>query len=260
MNNKTIKYSWENNLELKNFYMTTILGINCKDGLVIASDSQVTIGGVKRTQEDKLYQTKINDNVDVILAGSGASAYISRFIDFFEEHKCEKEINQPRDCADLCEDIIRELRRNRYPDFDADIIICVRVNNDNGVDFGLYTLFSFGIAEKEDNFNRIGSGSTVVEYILSRLGYKDMSIEQAKKIAIYTIEEVKKVDPYSGGYIRVTIMGRDEIKSLDLVEIINISSEIQNRDFELKNLWNKMVLFPKEWQKFLEEQKKKGNG
>lgn len=43
----------------------------------------------------------------MVLAGSGASAYISRFIDFFEEHKCEKEINQPGDCTDLCEDIIK---------------------------------------------------------------------------------------------------------------------------------------------------------
>lgn len=86
--------------------------------------------------------------------------------------------------------------------------------------------------------------------------YKGIGIEQAQKIAIYAIEEVKKVDPYSGGYIRVTIIGKEGIRTMNLVEIIKISSEIQNRDFELKDLWNKMILFPKEWQKVAEEQKK----
>lgn len=253
---KIDKYNKKEKLELRNFYMTTILAINCNGGLVIASDSQVTMGGVKRSQEDKIYQTKINDNVDVVLAGSGSSAYISRFVDFFEENKCEKEINQPRDFADLCEDIIKVLRNSRYPDFDADMIICARVNKNNTKYFGLYTLYSSGIAEKEDNYNRIGSGSTIVEYVLSRLWYKGIAVEQAKKLAIYAIEEVKKVDPYSGGYIRVTIMGENDIKSMDLIDIINISSEIQKRDFELKGLWTKMVFFPEEWQKILEEQKK----
>lgn len=256
MNNKNVRYDKNNKLNLRDFYMTTILAVNCNDGIVIASDSQATMGDVKRSQEDKIYRAKINDNIELVLAGSGTSAYISRFIDFFEEHKNDKEINQPRDCADLCEDIIRALRNSRYPDFDADMIICVRVNKNKETHFGLYTLYSAGIAEKEDNYNRIGSGSTIVEYVISRLWYKGIGLEQAQKIAIYAIEEVKKVDPYSGGYIRVVVMGKDNIRTMNLVEIIKISAEIQNRDFELKNLWNKMVLFPKEWQKFIDEQKK----
>ena len=50
MNNKNVRYDKNNNLDLKDFYMTTILAINCNDGIVIASDGQVTMGGVKRSQ------------------------------------------------------------------------------------------------------------------------------------------------------------------------------------------------------------------
>jgi 20S proteasome alpha/beta subunit len=260
MNNKNVRYSKKNKLNLRDFYMTTILAINCNDGMVIASDSQVTMVDVKRSQEDKIYQTKINENVDVILAGSGKSAYISRFIDFFEEHREDREIKQPRDCADLCEDIIRLLRSDRYPDFDINIIICIRINRNQESHFGLYTLYPLGIAEKADNYDCIGSGSTIVEYILYRLWFKGIGTEQAKKIAIYAIDEVKKIDPYSGGFTRVTIIKKDEIKSMNIDEIMNEASLIQKRDFDLKTLWAKMVLFPSEWNEFLEEQKKKSNG
>ena len=50
MNNKNVRYDKNNNLDLKDFYMTTILAINYNDGIVIASDDQVTMGGVKRSQ------------------------------------------------------------------------------------------------------------------------------------------------------------------------------------------------------------------
>jgi 20S proteasome alpha/beta subunit len=221
MNSKKIKYNKNKNIEMDKFYMTTILAINCIDGLVIASDGQATLGAVKRSQEDKIYYTKINDDVNIILAGSGLSAYTSRFFDFFEERKNEKEINSPRDCADLCEDVARELRNNRYPDFNVDIIVCVGLNKNDKVYFCLYTLDPVGIAEKENNYNCIGSGSTVVEYILSRLWYPGIGVEQAKKIAIYAIEEVKKVDTYSGGYIRVALINGNDTQVMDLMDIIS---------------------------------------
>lgn len=256
MYNKNVKLK-ECNLNIEEFYMTTILSINCSNGLVIASDSQATMGAVKRSRENKIYHTKINNDINIVLAGSGTSAYTSRFLDSLEKNKGNRTINSTRDCADFCEDIIRGLKSNRYPDFNAHILICVSIKKDDKTDFCLYSLYpKEGVAEKEDNYDCIGSGSIVAEYILSRLWFPKIMIEQAMKIAIYAIEEVKKVDTYSGGYIRATVIDKNGVVALNLMNIANISSEIQKRDFELKDIWTKMVLFPDQWQKILEQSKK----
>jgi len=39
MNNKNVRY--DNNYRFNKIPMTTIIGINCKDGIIIGSDSQI---------------------------------------------------------------------------------------------------------------------------------------------------------------------------------------------------------------------------
>ncbi|MHB8278698.1 MAG: Ntn hydrolase family protein [Candidatus Humimicrobiaceae bacterium] len=241
MNNKNIRYNHINKEEEK-YFMTTILGLYCSDGIVIASDSQATLGTVKRSQEDKITYIKINNYIDVVVAGSGTEAYISRFTDLFDENKTQKEINLPRDFADLCEDVIRVLVQ-RYPDLDIGLITGIKISNNC---FGLYSLYPIGVAEKINNYSCFGSGSTIAEYILARLYYPGISIEKAIKIAIYVIEEVKKVDTYSGGFIRVTFVNTTGVYAMNLIDIINESSKIQKSDFELKNIWTKIILNPEE--------------
>lgn len=62
--------------------MTTILGIECKDGVVIASDSQATIDN-KRKSMDITKITKINEYV--VGGGAGDADHIKLFMEQMKE-------------------------------------------------------------------------------------------------------------------------------------------------------------------------------
>ncbi len=249
MNNKNVKYNKDNNrLNLKNFHMTTIIALNCSNGIVIASDSQVTAGDIKRSQEDKIYKTKVDENIDIVMAGSGINAYISRFIDYFELHKKDKKIKILRDFADRSEDMIRRLMR-RYPEMKLAIMAAIRFKENTNISWDLYAFYSPGVADKIKTYECIGSGSTIAEYILSRLWFEKLTVEQGLRIAIYVIDEVKKTDTYSGGLTRVTKITNEGIISMNPLEIIEISSIAQRSDYESRGIWARTILFPEKIKK-----------
>jgi hypothetical protein len=63
--------------------MTVIVGLLCREGLVIASDSQESDddNGMKRLDVKKVYDTDHFgfEDAEIVVAGTGASAHIARF-------------------------------------------------------------------------------------------------------------------------------------------------------------------------------------
>jgi len=235
--------------------MTTIVALSCVNGIVIASDSQSTTGAIKRSQEDKIHNTRVNKNTDVIFVGSGISAYISRFIDYFEEHKKDKEIKIIRDFADRSEDMMRRLMK-RYPEMEIAIISGIRLKKDDNISWGVYTLYSLGVADKIENYGCIGTGSTIAEYIISRLWFKGLTVEQGILLAIYVIDEVKKVDTYSGGLTKIVKITDEGVKYIDQLDILTGFTTIKRRDLELRNVWANTILFPEKLKKKNRKEKK----
>src|SRR5579864_7377589 len=87
--------------------MTVIVGLVCKDGLVIASDSQESDDdlGMKRLDVTKVYDTKYFGFTDaeIVVAGTGASAHIARAVELITENGFAPHFTTPRTVADIVE-------------------------------------------------------------------------------------------------------------------------------------------------------------
>src|SRR5205809_1702329 len=95
--------------------MTIIVGIICKDGVVIASDSQA--GAFKGVEVKRLDYTKIYDytigGTNLAITGAGEVPFIARAVELFEEKTAEKTFHKPREIADLAEDVMNDINK-RY--------------------------------------------------------------------------------------------------------------------------------------------------
>src|ERR1700685_498617 len=93
--------------------MTVIVGLLCRDGLVIASDSQESDDntGMKRLDVTKVYDTGHFgfENAEIIVAGTGASAYIARAAELIKEKGLAPQLASPRSLATVVEDAIGEM-------------------------------------------------------------------------------------------------------------------------------------------------------
>jgi len=99
-----------------------------------------------------------------------------------------------------------------------------------------------GVAEKEDRYGSLGSGSAYAEYILSRFFYVGIKIKEAICLVIYTIEEIKKIDPNVGGRVHISIVEKKGIRDLSEKEIKNYVRLIEKRDELLVKVWDGLLL------------------
>jgi 20S proteasome alpha/beta subunit len=223
--------------------LTIILGLKCKDGVIIASDSQQEFGrgvAVKRLNAAKIY--RIGERF--AMAGAGTTAHIEKAIDSIrialEEEKKQK--GQIDLCEDECVSAIEKaitatykvynvqrsvfLEDSRERNFFQAILICGCLENVNGKnDTCLFIIHSEGIVEKIEDYATAGSGAAYAELLLKNYYSKDMSLKEAIPIAIHTIDEVKEIDPNCGGLTRMTLVKIDgNITELSIKEIDDISS------------------------------------
>src|SRR5438132_1009602 len=98
--------------------MTVIVGILCRDGIVVASDSQESDNEqMKRLGVRKIYDTSafgFND-VEIIVAGTGSSAYIARAAELIKEKGFAPYFTVPRHVADIAENSMGQMKQ-RYGD------------------------------------------------------------------------------------------------------------------------------------------------
>jgi hypothetical protein len=77
---------------------------------------------------------------------------------------------------------------------------------------------------------------------LSRLHTEHLTIEQAIECAVYTIEEVKKIDTDCGGPVRAVGVSKQGIQTRSSDELRELSSSLSARDELLSRVWRYMVL------------------
>jgi 20S proteasome alpha/beta subunit len=212
--------------KLKEKRTTIIIGIRCPDGIVIASDSQVTGPVTKQTDYQKLREMPVGSNGVAVAGGAGATAFITHALEFLER-SLRRGAKNPRDIGDCAVRAYTEvwkryiaqcldeygLRKvpldpveiSRYRKLiteskEFDLLVGARLGT--GSQFGLY-LASEGIADPVEGYGAIGTGSDIALYILkrywpspSRFGDR---LEHYQRLALYTIDEVKEVAEGCGG-------------------------------------------------------------
>ncbi len=253
--------------------MTIIVGVICKEGIVLGCDSQASsVKGVplKRTEYTKIYKIELRGNGSALLSGAGTGAFITRASEILED-KCKNTVcSSCREFANICEDVVTEIFKRYVVDKGKALGMSKATLNHQetsnfqwqddaleppgvwmltGVYCGgqnpewcLYSVHPSSIAEKADKYDAIGSGSAIAEYLLPRLWSDKLTLDQAVKIVVYVVEEVKKIDPFCGGPTQIMTLSKSGAKRLSPREVKKIVDEVMETDEDLADIWRDLIL------------------
>lgn len=199
---------------------TTIIGIKCKDGVVMASEQRATMGHmIAHTNVQKVY--KIADNLGMAVAGLvGDAQLMVRFIQteaamYAMRKGSHMSVNA---AATLVANVIRH-------GFYVGLIV-------GGFDNKGAHVFSIDGAGGyiEDDVVSIGSGSTFALGVLKTQYKSDMSMAEAIDLVIQALVAAVTNDSASGNGMIVSCISKDGFKFIN-------SDEIKERCTELGYTW-----------------------
>ena len=201
--------------ELKNSILktgTTILGIVCKDGVVMASDRQSSAGNIvanKRSEKS----VKINDYL--IVSGTGMVSDIKRVEKVLPAELKLKELksgSRPsvKQAANLLSNILYSgIRQPSVLPMQAGFLISGF--NDDGT-FELYSVEPAGSAMKVDDYDaNFGSGMPFVLGFLERQYKKGISVSDGVELAKEALKSSTQRDTGSGYGIDIYTITKDGI-------------------------------------------------
>ena len=200
---------------------TTILGIVCKDGIVMASDRRATAGNLimsKNTQK----AVKINDYL--VTSGTGNASDIEmqkKLISAELRLKQLKSKKRPtiKEAANLIASIT--YRNIRNPTMIPSIVgTLVAGFNEDGTS-ELYSVEPAGsVFQIEDYDANFGSGMPFVLGLLERQYKKDLTIEQGIELAVESLKSSTQRDTASGNGIDVFTISKQGINHVVEKEIL----------------------------------------
>ncbi len=204
--------------DLKNSILktgTTVLGIVCKDGVVMAADRQVTAGNLVMSKNTKKV-VQINDYLVVSWTGGAADAQrLGKLLSAELKLKELKSRSRPtiKQAANLTGSITYQ--SIRQPSMIPNIVgtLVAGVNEDGTT--GLYTVEPAGGVYPVDEYDaNFGSGMPYVLGLLERQYKKDMTMEQGVELAIEALKSSTQRDTGSGYGIDIFTLTKDGIKKV----------------------------------------------
>jgi 20S proteasome alpha/beta subunit len=243
--------------------VTIIVGIICKQAIVLASDSQTSYGSSKRTDTDKISMINFGASDKILVAQSGNAELSSRAVEEFEKLSKNAQFDDYRKPVEVLEEALRALKQNViylnnwqssqdysnefFKDIDNNFGLMVAYyHGDPPVPYIYIVNFWPGIASRQRGYATLGCGSTVAEFILSRSKVSEMDSGMATMTAIYTVEEVKKVDAFCGGQTKVAVLtekgervSTEHQKRLDLVN--SVVESMSKYEEETRAAWKAMM-------------------
>ncbi len=204
--------------ELKNSILktgTTVLGIVCKDGIVMAADRQVTAGNIVMNKNTpKVVQ--VNDYLVVSWTGGAADAQrLGKLIAAELKLKELKSRSRPtvKQAANLTGSI--SYSSIRQPSMIPNIVgtLVAGFNEDGTTE--LYTIEpAGGVYRVEDYDANFGSGMPYVLGLLERQYKPEMTTEQGVELAIEALKSSTQRDVGSGYGIDVYTITKEGIKKV----------------------------------------------
>lgn len=187
---------------------TTTLGMVCKDGVVIATETRATMGTlIAHKATKKLY--KIDQHLALATAGLvGDLQVLARYLNAEANlYRLKRDMRMPvKSAATLMSNILNQ--RKFYPYY-VQLIL-------GGFDDSGGYVFSLDAAGGAipDKYTAGGSGSPYVFGVLEDT-YKDgMSTDEGVDVAVRAITAAKNRDAASGGNINIAIITKDGFKEV----------------------------------------------
>ncbi len=194
---------------------TTLVGIVCKDGIVMASDRQTTGGHIvihKDTQKTK----QINDYI--LFSGCGLSAAIIKTAKVLAAELRLKELrSRSRPSIKQSANLLANMMYSniRQHSMVPDEMGALIGGFDEGGTVELYTIDPAGSIHKVEEYNAsIGSGMPYVLGLLERQYKKNISVEEGVELAKEALKSSTQIDTASGYGIDIFTITKDGIKKV----------------------------------------------
>ena len=192
---------------------TTTLGIVCKEGVVIATETRATMGTlIAHKETKKLY--KIDEHIALATAGLvGDLQVLARYLNAEANlYRLKRDVKMPvQSAATLMSNIMNQ--RKFYPYY-----VQLILGGFDSTGGHIYSLDAAGGAIP-DKYTSGGSGSPYVYGVLEDLYEENMTVDQGIDIAIRAIDAAKKRDSASGGLTNIAVITKDGFKEISQDEI-----------------------------------------
>ncbi len=191
---------------------TTTIGVVCKDGVILASDTRVTMGlFVVHKKGKKIYQ--IDDHMAMTIAGTLADA--QRTVDILKANAqlYRVEIGRPMSISAAARLIANLLFSSRLAPMATQVL--VGGVDDNGPH--VFLLDPFG-SLTEEKCVATGSGSPIAYGVLEDKYKKDATIQDLLPTVVRAVDSAMKRDIGSGDSFDVTIIDEKGFRELDKKE------------------------------------------
>ena len=198
-----------NSIENKILHGTTTVGICASDGVVLCADMRASAGYFIANNNTMKIQ-KIDDHAGLTLAGGVADA--QNIVDVLRYHAGVHRVEKGgsiniNSLARLCSLIFHQNRG--YP-FIADILIGGYDNNQGPA---LFNIDMFGSVEPK-SYVTTGSGSPVAYGLLEAEYSKDITVSEAKEIALRAVKAAIVRNIGTGDGINVAVVDQNGFKLL----------------------------------------------
>ena len=197
-----------NNVEEKILHGTTTVGIKAKDGVILCADMRASAGYFIANNNTMKIQ-KIDEHVGMTMAGGVADAQnITDILRYHANlHRIQKQEPIPIKSLTRLTSLI--FHQNRGYPFIADIL--VGGYDKTGPD--LYNIDMFGSVEKK-TFVTTGSGSPVAYGLMEEEYHENLSVEEAKIIALRAVKAAITRNIGTGDGINIAILDKDGFRLL----------------------------------------------
>lgn len=195
---------------------TSIVGIVCKEGIVLAGDRKVTAGGHIVINKNTKKVVQINEYLVLAATGTASDIEVLRKVCAAElklKELRDKKRPSVKEAANLIAMIAyKNIRQPSMIPFIAGTLIAGY--NEEGTT-ELYTIEPAGSALKVEDYDaNFSSGMPYILGLLERQYKKNISIEEGIKLAIEAIKASSERDTASGYGVDVFVVTKNSIKQV----------------------------------------------
>lgn len=206
---------------------TTILGIVCKDGVVMAADRRSVAGTIVMSKNIQK-TVQINDYLVTSATGNASDIEMQKKV-IAAQLKLKELRSKSRPTVSQAANLIGTVtyQNIRQPSMITSIVgtLVAGFNEDGTTE--LYTVEPAGTAMKVDDYDaNFGSGMPFVMGLLERQYKKEMSVNEAVELAVEAIKASTQRDVGSGNGIDVFTITK---KGINHIVEQEISSEYKNK-------------------------------
>ncbi len=211
--------------KLKTNPVTLIIGIVCKDEIVVAADSRTTFPSHVEDHTKKLRIIEFQHG-QALIAWSGYTAFAVDTVDVLEREATNLKPEHFRDLAELAKRVLDEMRTREMAPYRGTMVSVesVQAHLRDNVQFNLMLAYYFqdqpylytlsfpsgSIYREQSHFSAEGQNASLGSFLLKEYTQPAMDKETAAAIAVYVIESVGEHDRTVGGMTKVAVVRRPQ--------------------------------------------------